>query len=76
VCIGTVHRHKVENSTIRLGIVEVKLKTSIKPRGTLTNTCRSNRGLSGPTDSEDLINLVVFTGKCLAGNAGETRVTR
>ena len=41
-----------------------------------TNSRRSNRGLSGPTDSEDLINLVVFTGKCLAGNAGETRVTR
>jgi hypothetical protein len=29
-----------------------------------------------PTGSEDLINLIVFAGKCLAGDAGETPVAR
>jgi CheY-like chemotaxis protein len=32
VCIGTVHRHRVKNSILRLGIVEVELKTTIKPQ--------------------------------------------
>ena len=29
-----------------------------------------------PTGSEDLINLIVFAGKCLAGDAGETPEAR
>jgi len=37
---------------------------------------RANSRPVEPPGSEHLVNLIVFAGKCLAGDAGETRVTR